>query len=105
MSCVDFDASRSLCEKEYTEGLLNPTPVQAQCTGNYYTKYEADMDFEIMDTSNDRRICRQEYYDWCSQLDIDIHQQEAAALFASADVNEDGFIDENEFTSAGEAYE
>jgi Ca2+-binding EF-hand superfamily protein len=100
MSCVDFDSNRCLTKKEYG-GLLDPSPKQAQCIGTHYEEYEGDMDFEIMDTNDDRKVSKQEYYTWCSQLDIVIDHRDAEALFQSADKNNDGFIDESEFGSAG----
>jgi len=101
MSCVDFDSNQCLTKEEYVDGLLNPTPAESQCIGTNYEQYEADMDFEIMDTNNDGKISRQEYYAWCSKLDIEINQQDAESLFQSADANNDGFIQNDEFDSAG----
>lgn len=102
MSCVDFDSDQCLSKKEYADGLLNPTPEEAHCIGKNYEKYEADMDFLMMDKNDDGKISQQEYYTWCSKVDIEIDQQEADDLFKSADVDENGFIDANEFKSAGD---
>merc|ERR1719235_548169 len=104
MSCVDFNSDQCLTKKEYN-GLLDPTPEQAQCTGKYYQKYEADMDFQIMDTSNDNRVSKQEYYDWINKLGMEVDHQDADLLFEKADKDKNGFIEESEFHHAGEEYE
>jgi len=104
MSCTDFNSDRCLNRKEYDD-LMNPTPAQSHCTGTAYEKYEGDMDFEIMDTSDDDKVSRQEYYNWIEKLDLEVDQQDADALFTNADVNKNGFIDEHEFVHAGEEHE
>lgn len=103
MSCVDFDSNRCLNKEEYMN-LLDPSPVQSRCIGTSYERYEADMDFTIMDTNHDNQVSQQEYYNYCDKLDIEIEQQEADALFKSADTNKNGFIDEHEFVTAGDEY-
>lgn len=107
--CVDFDADGALSKEEYEGGphggLLFPTDEQNMCIGVSYNEYEADMDFQIMDSNNDHMISQQEYYDWCSNIDLEIEQQEAHNLFHSADTNKDGFIDINEFHAAGAAHQ
>lgn len=104
MSCSDFNADRCLSQEEY-DGLLDPTPRMSHCTGTAFEKYEGDMDFEIMDTNDDDKVSRQEYYAWIEQLDLEVDQQDADSLFRNADVNKNGFVDEHEFVHAGEEHE
>jgi Ca2+-binding EF-hand superfamily protein len=101
IGCVDSDAKSCLNRKEYEVALLSPTQEQGACIGDQYTKYEGDMDFELMDTNHDRRVSKQEYYTWCGKLDIVIDHKEADRLFADADTSKNGFIEESEFHPAG----
>jgi Ca2+-binding EF-hand superfamily protein len=103
VSCVDFDSDQCLSEKEYSS-LSEPTQQEAACIGTNYMKYEADMDFEIMDTNRDNKISRQEFYTWCSNIDMSIDQKDADALFTAADKNKNGFIEEIEFVDAGDEH-
>jgi len=107
MSCVDFNSDRCLSKKEYNgeNSLLDPSPEQSHCTGTSYEKYEGDMDFEIMDTNDDDKVSRQEYYNWIEKLDVSIDHQDAEMLFKNADANKNGFIEESEFHHAGEEHE
>jgi len=105
MSCTDFNSNQCLSEKEYKE-LLSPTsPRQSRCIGTSYEMYESDMDFELMDANHDDKVSRQEYYSWIAKLDIEVDHQDAAALFNSADVNGNDFVEEKEFHTAGEEHE
>lgn len=104
MQCVDFNGDVCLSDKEYKD-LLDPSPEQSHCIGDGYQKLESDMDFQIMDTNFDGKVSKQEYYNWIAKLDMQVAQQEAEALFNSADTNKNGFIDEDEFSHAGEEYE
>lgn len=103
--CVDFDLSGCLDKEEFEDGLLNPTPSEQQCIGNSYNQYEDDMDFHIMDTSNDNKVSEQEYYDWCIKLDMDIDYEKARALFESTDANGDHFVTAKEFEDAGKNHQ
>jgi Ca2+-binding EF-hand superfamily protein len=104
MSCTNFNSDQCLSEKEYNK-LLSPSPAQSRCIGTSYEMYEADMDFELMDANHDDKVSRQEYYNWIAKLDIEIDQQDAEALFNSADVNGNDFVEEKEFHNAGEEHE
>jgi Ca2+-binding EF-hand superfamily protein len=105
ISCVDFDLGGCLDREEFEDGLLNPTPTEKQCIGNAYNWYEDDMDFHIMDTSNDNKISEEEYYSWCSKVGMDIDSQKSKVLFESADKNGDRFVTAQEFEDAGKNHQ
>lgn len=105
MSCTDFNSNQCLSLKEYKELLEPTTPRQSRCIGTSYEMYEHDMDFELMDANHDDKVSRQEYYSWIDKLDIEVDHQDAEALFNSADVNGNDFVEEEEFHKAGEEHE
>mmetsp|Transcript_8959 Transcript_8959/g.14517 ORF Transcript_8959/g.14517 Transcript_8959/m.14517 type:complete len:384 (+) Transcript_8959:68-1219(+) len=104
VNCADDNHDDCLCEAEY-EHLLDPDDNQAYCLGTSFELYEYDMDFAIMDSSHDGRVSKQEYYTWVDRIEVEVDHKEADDLFHSSDLNNDGFIDKEEFHEAGSAYE
>lgn len=101
--CVDMDTDGCLNDKEYN-ALLDPSRQESQCIGTHYNEYESDMDFALMDTNRNDKVCRQEWYDWIDKLGMRMQQQTADKLFRDTDTNGDGFINEQEFLGAGEEH-
>lgn len=105
INCADHDLNMCIDKEEWAHMMDEPTPEMEYCIGTSFEQYDADVSFEIMDTNGDGKISKQEYYTWCSDMEIEVEHEEADALFNSADVNNDGFINEYEYTHAGENHE
>lgn len=62
-------------------------------------------EFQAMDQNNDHRISRPEAYDFVSSLEhASIHHDKVDAVFDAADTDNNKFLSEAEFMSAGQHY-
>jgi len=119
MKCADKDKDGAMNQKEFHDSICAYNPVSREwqmwngtsdkavleCMKPAFKKFDAALVFHATDSNHDEQISKSEVYNTMKAVNGNtVLSTTVDDIFAAADKDKSGFLNQEEFTNAGEAY-